>query len=125
MSKYIYRCCNYGKTRLGTVIPLNGGLNWKLDSLWENEEKDINGNVLSENVWIKKAKDSYLRSENRLLVGIGLKDLIIVETNTTLLVAEKSHSQEIKNVVEDLLKDNSSKDELNKKVIGLGVNLFL
>ena len=105
------------KTRLGTVIPLNAGWSdigsW--NSLWENEEKDINGNVLSENVWIKKVKDSYLRSENRLLVGIGLKDLIIVETNNTLLVAEKSHSQEIKNVVEDLLKDNSSKDELNKK----------
>ena len=105
------------KTRLGTVIPLNAGWSdigsW--NSLWENEEKDINGNVLSENVWIKNVKDSYLRSENRLLVGIGLKDLIIVETNNTLLVAEKSHSQEIKNVVEDLLKDNSSKDELNKK----------
>ena len=105
------------KTSLGTVIPLNVGWSdigsW--NSLWENEEKDINGNVLSDNIWINKVKDSYLRSENRLLVGIGLKDLIVVETNNTLLVAEKSHSQEIKNIVEELLKDNSSKDELNKK----------
>ena len=106
------------KTNLGTVLPLDAGWSdigsWK--SLWENEDKDQNGNVLSEKVLIKKVKDSYLRSENRLLVGIGIKNLIIVETNNTILVAEKNHSQELKKIVEVLLEKNSTRDELNQKI---------
>ena len=37
-----------------------------------------------------------MRSENKLIVGIGLENLIIVESNDAFLVAKKENSQEVK-----------------------------
>ena len=36
-------------------------------------------------------------SESRLIVGLGVEDLIVVETNDVMLVANKNKSQDIKN----------------------------
>ena len=66
------------KTKLGKVIPLNAGWNdlgnWK--SVWEDSKKDIENNTFQGKVFAKNVKNSYLRSENRLLVGLGLRRLI-------------------------------------------------
>ena len=34
-------------------------------------------------------KDSYLRSEERLIVSLGINNLIVIETNDSVLVAER------------------------------------
>ena len=54
------------------------------------------------------------KSEKRLVVGIGLKNLVIIETDDALLVSDKCKSQDIKDVVLELknekyLKDNNIK----------------
>ena len=102
------------KTSFGTVIPLNANWSdlggWK--SIWDHNNKDKNGNVTSGKVILDNVENSYVRSESRLLVGIGLKDLIIVETNDALLIIDKEKSQAIKGVVEKL-KDNGF-DESNE-----------
>ena len=36
------------------------------------------------------------RSEDRMIVGIGLKDLIIVETKDAILISDKKKSHSIK-----------------------------
>ena len=38
------------------------------------------------------------------MVGIGLKDLFIIETNDVLLVANKENSQDVKDIVKNLRK---------------------
>ena len=91
-------------TQLGTVLPLKAGWSdigsWK--SLWENEKKDINGNVLKGNTKDYKSKNCYLRSENKLLVTIGLKDLIVVETDDTVFISSKNEIDSLKKILEDL-----------------------
>ena len=92
------------KTNLGTVIPLDAGWSdigsWK--SLWENETKDSNGNLIKGNVIDDDSKNCLIRSEHRLLVTLGLNDLIIVETADSVLVCSKNKSQELKVLLKKL-----------------------
>ena len=109
--KYFSKCENISidkaimeKTDLGIVLPLKAGWsdigNW--ESMWDVSKKDQDNNVLLGKVFIENVKNSYLRSENRLIVGIGLEELIIVETVDALLVAKKDQTQNVKNVVKAL-----------------------
>ena len=52
--------------------------------------------------------DSYFNSaSNKLLVGMGVKDLIVVDTDDVTFVTDKNYSQEVKNLVQDM-KDRKS-----------------
>ena len=45
---------------------------------------------MQKNVILKESKNCYFRDEERLLVGVGLKN-IAIETSDAILVVEKSH----------------------------------
>ena len=92
------------KTKKGIVIPLKAGWSdigsWK--SVWENSNKDSKNNYIKGKVLIENTTNSYLRSEHRLIVGLGLEDLIVVETNDAILVSKKSEDQRVKDIVKKL-----------------------
>ena len=98
------------KTQLGTVLPLDIGWSdigsW--ESVWKLSSKDVNGNSLKGNVITKNATNCLIKSESRLLVGIGINELVVIETNDAILVANKNRSQEVKNIVEIMKKKNIS-----------------
>ena len=106
------------KTNRGIVLPMD--LYWSdlgdWRSVWENSKKDEEGNCKQGQVIIKKTKDCFIRSEDRLLVGIGLQDLIIIDTQDVLLVANKNNSQEIKNIVKMINDKGLSEGRENKKI---------
>ena len=74
-------------------------------AVWESAEKDKNGNVIKGQVIPSNTENSYIRSDNRLIVSLGIKNLIIVDSPDALLVADKSKSQEIKAIINKLKKD--------------------
>ena len=96
------------KTKLGKVLPLNVGWNdlgsWK--SVWEDSKKDSNMNTLQGRVFAKDVKNSYLRSENRLLVGLGLRDLFVVETSDSILIANKNSVNSTKALIKEMEEKN-------------------
>ncbi|MDC3089403.1 mannose-1-phosphate guanylyltransferase/mannose-6-phosphate isomerase [Prochlorococcus sp. AH-716-N03] len=106
------------KTQKGIVLPLDVGWSdigsWQ--AVWANSKKDNDGNTLKGNIIANKTKNCYLRSEKRLLVGIGLNDLIAVETNDAILICDKSQSQKVKNIVNNLRKNNISEGKSHKKI---------
>lgn len=106
------------KTNLGTVIPLSSDWNdigsW--NALWEKSKKDKKGNTVKGKVIIKDTENCYLRSEDRLVVGLGLKDIVIVETEDAVLVSDKYSTQKIKNIVNDLFELNFSEGKFNKRI---------
>ena len=106
------------KTKIGIVFPLDVGWsdigNWK--SVWENSEKDIYKNVSKGKVILKNSKNSLLRSENRLIVGIGLENLIVVETNDAVLVVNKNHTQEVKEIVEEMQLQGLKEGLIHQKI---------
>ena len=106
------------KTALGVVLPLNAGWSdvgsW--ESVWENAEKDDDFNVTEGNIFLKDTKNSYLRSEKRLIVGIGLEGLVVVETNDALLIANKSHTQKVKDMVKKIKEEKISASNKHQKI---------
>ena len=98
------------KTKIGMVIPLVAGWSdigsWK--TLWEVSKKDNNGNVLSGNIINKLTKNCLIKSDKKLVVGIGIKDLIIVDTNDAVLIVNKDDCQKVKEIVPYLKKIGSN-----------------
>ncbi|WP_191017218.1 mannose-1-phosphate guanylyltransferase/mannose-6-phosphate isomerase [Treponema zioleckii] len=97
------------KTKKGKVIPLNAGWSdvgsW--NSLWDVSEKDSFGNVVKGNAVLDGVENSFVYGKNRVVTAIGLKDVVIVDTKDALLVADKSKSESVKNIV-DRLKDSKN-----------------
>jgi len=82
------------RTGLGTVLPLEAGWSdvgsWS--ALWETADQDAQGNVLRGRVISEGARNCYLRSEHRLVVGLGVEDLVVVETDDAVLIAHRDRA---------------------------------
>jgi mannose-1-phosphate guanylyltransferase/mannose-6-phosphate isomerase len=63
---------------------------------------DADGNVIIGDVVGLECRNSYLRSEGRLLTAIGLSDVAVVGTADATFVAPVSRSQNVKSIVEQL-----------------------
>ncbi len=72
------------------------------DAVYRINKKDENNNVKLGNIIEKDCKNSMLYSSERLLVGVGLKDVIIVETSDAILACDKNNTQGVKEVFETL-----------------------
>ena len=106
------------KTSLGRVLALSAGWSdigsW--ESIWENSSKDQNGNSSKGKVILRNSKDCYLRSEDRLVVGIGLKELIVIETKDAILVSDKKSTNKVKKIVQDLNENEYTESKFHKKI---------
>ena len=106
------------KTKKGVVVPLDAG--WRdigsWDAVWEASKKTPEGNFVKGNIISENNNDCYLRSENKLLVCMGLKDVIVINTNDAVLITNKRESQNIKNIVDNLKRKKIKEGILHKKV---------
>ncbi len=106
------------KTTLGTVLPLK--TKWSdlgsWEAIWDNSKKDKNNNYLSSNLIIDDVKNCFLKSDNRLIVAVGIKDLIVVDTNDATLIIDKNQINKIKSIVEKLNEKNIEEGKRHKKV---------
>ena len=100
------------------MVPLDAGWSdvgvWS--SLWAVGEKNEQGNVVKGEVFLKDTKDSLLFASERLLVGIGLEDTIVVETADAILVADKNNAQDVKKAVEWLKKEKRTEHLNHRRV---------
>jgi len=100
------------------VVPLDA--NWSdigsWDALWNAKNKDKNGNVSEGDVILDEVKNTYAYSSNRLVSVIGVSDLVIIDTQDALLVADKKYSQNIKNIVNQLKQDSRPEADNHRKV---------
>ncbi len=106
------------KTKKAIVIELEAGWtdvgNWK--EIWNMEDKDENGNSIIGDIYISKVKNSYLRSKNKLLVGIGIENLIVLQTEDATFISNIDQSQEVKNIVSKLNSEGRSEGKIHRKV---------
>lgn len=98
------------------VLPA-GGLGWSdvgsWDSLFEVLLPDMNGNVAT-STYHHLALDThntlvYGGSDERLVVTIGLDDIVIVDAGDVLMICKVDQSQKVRDVVEHLKKHNQEK----------------
>jgi mannose-1-phosphate guanylyltransferase/mannose-6-phosphate isomerase len=105
------------KTDAAQVVPLDCGWSdlgsWA--SLQEVSEVDADGNVIAGDILARGVKNSYLRAESRLVAAIGLEDQIVVETADAVLVAPRSRSQEVKEIVEQLRRQKRQEAVMHRR----------
>ncbi len=106
------------RTTHAAVVPTDIGWNdigaWS--ALWDVGDKDAGGNVTRGDVWLDGVQGSYVRSESRMVVAIGVDDLVIVETPDAVLVADKARAQDVKKVVEHLKASGRSEHMFHTRV---------
>ena len=106
------------KTDDAVVVPMDAGWSdvgsWS--SLWDIADKDESGNALSGDVMVHESCNNYIRADKRLVVAIGVDDLVIVDTKDALLVASKDSVQDVKKIVERLKSDKRSEFEFHREV---------
>jgi mannose-1-phosphate guanylyltransferase/mannose-6-phosphate isomerase len=85
-------------------------------ALWDLARKDASGNASRGDVQLQDTRDSLVFGDRRLIATLGVEDLIIVDSDDALLVADRSRSQDVREVVEDLKKANRSEPLNHKRV---------
>lgn len=83
------------------VLPLDAGWSdlgaW--DALWDVLPRDEHGNALVGNALQSDCQNSLLFSKGRLIAGVGLDNVMVVDTPDALLVAHKDSAQDVKKIV--------------------------
>lgn len=100
------------------VVPLDAGWSdlgaWS--AIWEVGESCADGNVSKGDVLSHNCRNSLFHSEHRLVAGVGLEDILVVETADAVMVAHKDHAQDVKKIVEKLKADRRSERVVHRQV---------
>ena len=86
------------------------------DAVYEINKKDEHNNVKIGNVVEQDCENSMLYSSGRLLAGVGLKDIVIVETSDAILACDKKDTQGVKKVFEKLKETNNETHRIHTTV---------
>jgi mannose-1-phosphate guanylyltransferase len=97
------------------VLPA-GGLGWSdvgsWDSLFEVLLPDMNGNVATNANYLGLDTHNtlvYSANDERLVVTIGLDDVVVVDAGDVLMICKVDQSQKVRDIVEHLKKHNQEK----------------
>src|SRR5258706_6085483 len=106
------------RTARAAVIP--AAFEWSdvgsWSALWELAEKDAAGNAPHGDVQLQDTRGTLVFGDRRLVATLGVEDLIIVDSDDALLVADRSRSQEVREVVEDLKRANRAEHLSHRRV---------
>ncbi|MBQ4838279.1 MULTISPECIES: mannose-1-phosphate guanylyltransferase/mannose-6-phosphate isomerase [Pseudoalteromonas] len=105
-------------TKDAVVVPMDAGWNdvGGFAALWEVSEKDENGNAFIGDVKSVDTKNTLVFGEDKLVSTVGVEDLVIVNTKDAVLVAHKNESQKVKEVVNQLKRDQRSEVTFHREV---------
>ena len=90
------------------VIPYVG--DWSDVGAWDAvaslANQDKAGNAIQGDVTLIDSTNTLIRSESRLVTGIGLKNMVVIETRDAVLVADGNKTQDVRALVEILKSQN-------------------
>ncbi len=106
------------KTGAAAVLPLDVGWNdvgsWA--ALWEVAEQDGDGNAHHGDVIASGCRNTLAWGDGRLVAMLGLEDIVVVDTDDTVLVAHRDKVQQVKEIVGRLKSQGRSEASLHRKV---------
>ena len=105
-------------TKSGAVV--RATMDWSdvgsWSALWEVGAKDAAGNVARGDVELRDTQGCYAHANARHVSLLGVKDLVVVETDDALLVASRASAEQVKEVVERMAKENRSEHVSHSRV---------
>ena len=103
------------------MVPLDAGWNdlgaW--DAVWQvNQDghQDAQGNVVQGDALLADTSNTFIHASSRLVGAVGVSNLIVVETVDAVLVADRSQSQNVKKLVQQLEANKREELSLHRKV---------
>lgn len=106
------------KTSDAAVLPILVGWNdigsWS--ALWSVAEQDGDGNAHHGDVIALDCRNTLAWGDGRLVTLLGLDDVVVVDTDDTLLVAHRDKVQQVKDVVAQLKRESRPQASLHRKV---------
>jgi len=89
------------RTSKGRVIKLDAGWNdvgsWQ--ALWEISSKDDAGNASKSKTVLLNTNNSYFNTK-KTVAAIGLEDLVVVESEETILICKRDQCQDVKKIAD-------------------------
>lgn len=107
-------------TQHAAVVPMDPG--WSDIGAWDAiydlkvREADAQGNALQGDVLLHGASHNLIRSESRLVAAVGVDNLVIIETEDAVLVADRHRAQETKHIVKRLQADKRRECRAHQRV---------
>ena len=103
---------DYGLMEHSTrVWSLSGPIDWKDVGSWsaldDISPKDGRGNVIRGNAVVIDSDNTIVRADKRVVAAIGLKDMIVVDTDDATLICAKDQAQKVREVVGQLRERNA------------------
>jgi mannose-1-phosphate guanylyltransferase/mannose-6-phosphate isomerase len=100
------------------MVPLNAGWSdlgaW--DAVWQVLPKDDSGNAHLGDVLTTDSRNTLVHATSRLVTLVGVDDLVVIETPDAVLVADRSRSQDVKAIVNQLQSTGREEHTLHRKV---------
>lgn len=94
------------KSGNAAVVPTEMG--WSDVGSWEAlhaaADRDESGNAIAGDVMMIDSQGSLVRSEGPLVVGVGVRDMVVVATERAVLIVPRGESQRVKEAVEALVR---------------------
>jgi mannose-1-phosphate guanylyltransferase/mannose-6-phosphate isomerase len=104
------------RTDKAAVVPADIGWsdvgNWA--AVWELSDRDKNGNSIRGHGVVMNAFNVHVRSDGHLTTVVGVDDIIVVTTDDAVLVLNKAHGDQVKQLV-DRLKSEKRPEALHHK----------
>jgi mannose-1-phosphate guanylyltransferase/mannose-6-phosphate isomerase len=98
--------------------PLAAGWNdlgaW--EAVWQVAPKDAQGNATVGDAMVSDSHNTLVHATSRLVSAVGLKDVVVVETPDAVFVASREKSQDVKNIVAQLGREQRGEQALHRKV---------
>jgi mannose-1-phosphate guanylyltransferase/mannose-6-phosphate isomerase len=98
--------------------PLAAGWNdlgaW--DAVWQVAQKDEHGNAAVGDALFADTRNTLVHATSRLVGVVGLDDVVVVETPDAVMVARRDKSQDVKQIVNALGREQRGEQALHRKV---------
>jgi mannose-1-phosphate guanylyltransferase / mannose-6-phosphate isomerase len=86
------------------------------DEVWQISQTDDSGNVIHGDVILNDVKNAYIYAESRMVAGVGIQDVVVVETADAVLIVNKAQAQNVKKIVQELESRKREEKNLHRKV---------
>ncbi|MGE6512557.1 mannose-1-phosphate guanylyltransferase/mannose-6-phosphate isomerase [Vreelandella aquamarina] len=107
-------------TQQAAVVPMDPG--WSDIGAWDalhalkSSADKQNGNALHGDVMLHDTHNSLIHSESRLVAAVGVNNLVIVETDDAVLVADRHQAQDTKLIVNALKAAGRKESQSHQRV---------
>ena len=91
------------------LYPLNS--KWSDVGSWDSVSEINEFNSISKNVIQIESSNNFIRNDKRIIATIGVKDLIIIDNDNATLITQKNHSEKVKLIVKELIKNKFTEAE--------------